>query len=133
MTTTPLDLPDEVVSPGPEPGCAHQCITTATVTPQPGSTEMALRRDAHTGVPRRLHLARPDRHHELDDTAAVAQTGDELVQSWDTVLSGLAGETTYHIVVTAIDGNDHTALRDARSTLKGLEHLGDIPRDPRRA
>ena len=48
----------------------------------------------------------------LDDTPAAAQTGDELVQSWDTVLSGLAGETTYHIVVTAIDGNDHTALRE---------------------
>jgi hypothetical protein len=37
---------------------------------------------------------------------------NELGQSWDTVLSGLAGKTTYHIVVAAIDGNDHTALRE---------------------
>ena len=113
MTTTPVDLPDEVVSPGPEPGCAHQCITTATVTPQAGSTEMALHVETHTPASLAAFVS-PDPIDitNLDDTPAVAQTGDELVQSWDTVLSGLAGETTYHIVVTAIDGNDHTALRE---------------------
>ena len=49
----------------------------------------------------------------------MAQTATSSCESWDTVLSGLAGETTYHIVVTAIDGNDHTALREGTFDTEG--------------
>ena len=127
-------------------GCALQCITTAWLTGNATTPNVDLHIETNTpaviemwvsedepdldGAPMASSgdlatewstLLSPIDITDLDPAAAVAQTGDELVQSWDTVLSGLAGDTTHHIVVMAIDANGNTALRE------GTIHTAEAP------
>ena len=114
-TITPVELPDQILEPGPPVGCFVQCITGAELSLTDDPTEMAITVDTHTSAmldlwvstepPLVLRDAPPSFGEGIDKAA----TTDGLdVTHWEAVIPGLEIDTDYHVILRARDlsGND---------------------------
>ena len=114
-TITPVDLPDQILDPGPPVGCFVQCITSAVLGLTDDPTEMAITVDTHTSamldlwVSTEPPLVLRDAPPTFGDGVDKAATTDGLdVTHWEAVIPGLAIDTDYHVILRARDlsGND---------------------------
>jgi hypothetical protein len=116
---------------GPQAGgCANQCITSAQLTSVFNSPDVNL--DVRTNVPAQLWVwvsteAPLDVGFPL--FMGVPPAGQSLVfrTAWTTGIGGLEADTTYHIVVRAIDGNGNRSYRQGTfHTATPVEQPGDL-------
>jgi len=115
-TITPLDNPDGLTAAGDPPGCAAQCVTKAQLTAGADHTSNYISIATHTAA--RIQVAvSTDAPTWSNGVPSFAETdvwlpsGLEYITEWDTDIEGLAPSTGYHIIVSAIDANDHADHR----------------------
>lgn len=115
-TLTPVDLPDEIVNPGPPPGCAIQCITTALLSVTSHPNEMALTVDTHTSALIDVWVSHDepqivDGVPTFGDVEPAATTDGLDVEHWETVIPGLDIDSDYHVIVRASDLSGHRSYQ----------------------
>ena len=125
-TITPHEGPDELAPADYEPGCASQCITKAVVTPGEGLAPSHLSVRTHTPAKLQLYISRgaPIWDGEVPhfaDVDGARNSGDALVESWETDLTGLDPSTTWHGIVRATDANGHKAYAVGSFVTDGVD------------
>ena len=114
-TTTPVELPDQILDPGPPVGCFVQCITAAELSLTDDPTEMAITVDTHTSamldlwVSTEAPLVLRDAPPSFGESVEKAATTDGLdLTHWEAVIPSLEIDTDYHVILRARDlgGND---------------------------
>ena len=113
-TITPVELPDDIVDPGPPLGCFVQCITSALLSLTDDPSEMAITIDTHTSALLDVWVSTDEPQIVADvptfgDGVDKAATTDGLdVEHWESVIAGLELDADYHVIVRARDltGND---------------------------
>jgi hypothetical protein len=114
-TITPVELPDQILDPGPPVGCFVQCITGAELSLTDDPTEMAITVDTHTSamldvwVSTEPPLVLRDAPPSFGEGVEKAATTDGLdLTHWEAVIPGLEIDTDYHVILRARDlnGND---------------------------
>ncbi len=112
VTTTPLDLPDQIA--GNEAGCGLQCVTVGDVETTDRFDVVEVHVETNTPAVLRAYVS----------TSAPGWVGDAplmpaesevavpagLATDWTFAVDGLAADTTYHVVVKATDADDQTAF-----------------------
>ena len=114
-TITPVELPDQILDPGPPVGCFVQCITSAELSLTDDPTEMAITVETHTSalldvwVSTEPPLVLRDAPPSFGQDVEKAATTDGLdLTHWEAVIPGLEVDTDYHVILRARDlnGND---------------------------
>jgi hypothetical protein len=115
-TVTPLTNPGGMLQPGPAPGCANQCLTSAVLTPGPSAKTKKLSVTSHTPALFQASVSTSAPTYSggvpsFSSTVAWANSGLQLAKSWTTTLSGLHPDTKYHIIVTGEDAQGRRSYR----------------------
>lgn len=111
-------------------GCANQCITSAELTSVFNSPDVNM--TMRTNVPASMTVwvstsAPIDVGFPLFMGVPAASHTPTLRTSWTTGIGGLSADTTYHIVVRAIDGNGNRSYRQGTfHTATPVEQPGDL-------
>lgn len=111
-------------------GCANQCITSALLSSVYNSPDVNL--EVRTNVPAQMTVwvstqAPLDVGFPL--FMGVPPAGQSLVlrTAWTTGIDGLAADTTYHIVVRAVDANGNRSYRQGTfHTTTPVPQVGDL-------
>jgi len=115
-TITPVENPGGLAAAGDPPGCAADCVTKAQLTAGGDHTSKHLSVATHTAARIQVFLSTEaptwaNGVPSFDESDLWQASGLEYVTSWETDLEGLEASTDYHIIVSAIDANDHADYR----------------------
>lgn len=107
VTPSPVPTVGGLIAPGLPP-CATKCITRAWLTPHPGRADMALEVATNTSARISVQVDTDPPAYSNDGKPYYTDphlhlTTQDYRRQWTTVLSPLQPDTTYHIVVAALD------------------------------
>ncbi|MGH9179308.1 MAG: hypothetical protein ACRD0N_12245, partial [Acidimicrobiales bacterium] len=114
-TITPYENPGGLANAGGPAGCALQCITKALLSP--GADFSSKKLEVASNTPAKFvaqaSTKAPAYNNGIPSLSEVASTSStaEYGKSWTTTLNNLKGDTTYHIVVRAIDEKGSSAYQ----------------------
>ena len=126
VTITPPEMSDELANAGGGDGCAHQCITSAVLHAGDDWSSKALSVTSNTPAQFQVSVSvnAPLWNGDVpsfDHADVWVPSGLEYIESWDTVIAGLHGDQTYHVIVEAIDVEGRSSYR------VGSFHTGEAP------
>jgi hypothetical protein len=115
-TIEPIDTGGDLQVPGDSAGCSVQCITSALLTPGDDYSQRHLSMTTHTPAMMQMSASTDapmydDGVPSFEHSDAWANSGLEYTTEWETTLTDLAGDTTYHVIARATDAEGRTSYR----------------------
>lgn len=115
-TITPAENPDGIAEPGGDSGCATQCITKALLTTGADYSVKHIAVETHTPALMQVSVSRDAPAFDgsvpsFEDSDVWLRSGLQPKPSWNTDITGLFADTTYHIIVRAEDDQQRSSYR----------------------
>lgn len=115
-TIEPIDTSGDLQPPDGPAGCSVQCITSALLSAGDDYSERELSMTTNTPAQMQLSASTEaptyaDGVPSFDHADAWANSGLEYTTDWATTLTGLAADTTYHVIAQATDAEGRTSYR----------------------